>query len=44
MKSEERREKSEERKEKSEEIMEQFAYRNLIAYQKGKEVVMQTYR
>lgn len=22
--------------------MEQFAYRNLIAYQKGKEVVMQT--
>ena len=24
--------------------MEQFAYRNLIAYQKGKEVVMQTYR
>ena len=42
-KSEERREKSEERKEKSEEIMEQFAYRNLIAYQKDKEVVMQTY-
>ena len=26
------------------EVMEQFAYRNLIAYQKGKEVVMQTYR
>lgn len=24
--------------------MEQFAYRNLIVYQKGKEVVMQTYR
>ena len=24
--------------------MENFAYRNLIAYQKGKEVVMQTYR
>ena len=29
---------------KREETMEQFAYRNLIAYQKGKEVVMQTYR
>jgi len=24
-------------------IMENFAYRNLIAYQKGKEIVMQTY-
>ena len=36
--------KGEERREKGEETMEQFAYRNLIAYQKGKEVVMQTYR
>ena len=34
---------SEERRVKSEERMEQLAYRNLIVYQKGKEVVMQTY-